>query len=195
MIQRLWHKLTRALLLRRLARIPGVELGPAVTLYGYPNVSVKPGSTLRLGQAVVLCSQTEFTALGLNHPIKMATLRAGALIEIGASTGISGGSFIAAQRITIGSEVLIGANVTIVDTDFHPVAATNRRHSDDESRIGVAPVEIGNNVFIGANSIILKGTVIGADCVVGAGSVVRGVFPSKVILAGNPAKIVGHVPD
>ena len=52
------------------------------------------------------------------------------------------------------------------------------------------PISIGEGCFIGANCIILKGTVIGNNCVVGAGSVVCGVFPDNVIIAGNPAKII-----
>lgn len=49
---------------------------------------------------------------------------------------------------------------------------------------------IGDNVFIGINSIILMGTKIGSNCIVGAGSVVSGSFPNDVVIAGNPAKII-----
>ena len=49
---------------------------------------------------------------------------------------------------------------------------------------------IGNNVFIGMNSIILMGTHIGNNCIVGAGSVVKGTFPDNSVIAGNPAKVV-----
>ena len=49
---------------------------------------------------------------------------------------------------------------------------------------------IGKNVFIGCNSLILKGTVIGDNCVVGAGSVVSGKFEENCIIAGNPAKVI-----
>lgn len=173
----------------------GVEFEGRVTFYGAPLVKLVDGSRIRLGQDVVLCSDSNYTALALNHPIKLSTLRADAEISIGASSGISGGTIVAARSISIGREVLLGANVSIFDTDFHPIKATNRRHSDDLSKIGVAPVVIGNNVFIGANSIILKGSWIGDDCVIGAGSVVHGKFPERVIIAGNPAKIIGKVPE
>lgn len=49
---------------------------------------------------------------------------------------------------------------------------------------------IGDNCFIGMNSIILMGTHIGNNCIVGAGSVVHGTFPDNVVIAGNPAKII-----
>ncbi|MDI9401162.1 MAG: acyltransferase [Limisphaerales bacterium] len=52
------------------------------------------------------------------------------------------------------------------------------------------PIRIGDGCFIGANSIILKGTELGKNCVVGAGSVVCGKFPDNVIIAGNPAKVL-----
>lgn len=49
---------------------------------------------------------------------------------------------------------------------------------------------IGEGCFLGANSIILKGTTLGKNVIVGAGSVVCGSFPDNVIIAGNPARIV-----
>lgn len=51
-------------------------------------------------------------------------------------------------------------------------------------------IEIGDDCFIGMNSIILKGTKLGNNVIVGAGSVVHGSFPDNCIIAGNPAKIV-----
>jgi acetyltransferase-like isoleucine patch superfamily enzyme len=51
-------------------------------------------------------------------------------------------------------------------------------------------IKLGNNVFIGCNSIILLNTTIGNDCIIGAGSVVRGEFPDGSVIFGNPAQIV-----
>ncbi|KDB08745.1 transferase hexapeptide repeat containing protein [Burkholderia sp. lig30] len=187
------RQMTSAEIAKDLAK-KGVVFKGQGTFYGAPLVKMAEGSVIELGDEVVLCSDSNFTALALNHPLKLSTLRPGAQITIGKSTGISGGTIVAAKSVTIGNEVLMGANVSVFDTDFHPIAATNRRHSDDIEKIGVAPVVIGNNVFIGVGSIILKGTQIGDDSVVGAGSVVHGVFPERVILAGNPAKVIGSVP-
>lgn len=52
---------------------------------------------------------------------------------------------------------------------------------------------IGKNVFIGACSFILPGTIIENNCIIGAGSVVRGRIPSGSIAIGNPAKVVGNI--
>ena len=52
------------------------------------------------------------------------------------------------------------------------------------------PIIIGDGCFIGSNFIILKGTNLGKNCVVGAGSVVSGSFPDNVIIAVNPAMII-----
>lgn len=54
---------------------------------------------------------------------------------------------------------------------------------------------IGDNVFIGMNSIILMGTHIGNNCIVGAGSVVSGSFQDDVVIAGNPARIICSLDD
>ena len=49
---------------------------------------------------------------------------------------------------------------------------------------------VGDNVFIGRNSIILMGTHIGSNVIIGAGSVVHGVIPDNVVAAGNPARTI-----
>lgn len=51
-------------------------------------------------------------------------------------------------------------------------------------------IKIGKNCFIGCNSIILKGTVLGDGCVVGAGAVVTGKFEDNCVIAGNPARVI-----
>ena len=56
-------------------------------------------------------------------------------------------------------------------------------------------VKIGNNVFIGARTIILPGTTIGDNTIIGAGSVVKGNIPSGVIVAGNPARVIKSIEE
>jgi galactoside O-acetyltransferase len=92
----------------------------------------------------------------------------------------------AMTRISIGDNVLIGVNCSIIDTDAHPLSPTERHTGEPVS----APVAIGNNVFIGDNVMILKGVTIGDNSVVGAGSVVTASIPENMVAAGNPAKVI-----
>ena len=121
------------------------------------------------------------------HTIIVA--RYGGHITIGAGCGISGSTIYAMKEINIGDNVLIGGNCKIIDNDFHPLSASERINQKTED-IKKRTINIGEGCFIGANSIILKGTTLGKNCVVGAGSVVSGTFPDNVIIAGNPAKII-----
>ena len=115
--------------------------------------------------------------------------RYGGKISIGAGCGISGSTIYSMDSIQIGNDVIIGGNCKIIDNDFHPLQASKRNPQKPED-IKKKPINIGDGCFIGANSIILKGTTLGRNCVVGAGSVVSGNFPDNVIIAGNPAKII-----
>jgi len=138
---------------------------------------------------------SDFTSnlVGLaQHSIIVA--RHGGKITIGSGCGISGSTIYAMKEITIGDNVLIGGNCKIIDNDFHPLPASQRINQKVED-IKMRPITIGEGCFIGANSIILKGTTLGKNCVVGAGSVVSGTFPDNVIIAGNPARVVkGNIP-
>ena len=83
-----------------------------------------------------------------------------------------------------------------MDNDFHPIDANLRNKlAQDENGgnsdlIPSREIRIGKNCFLGCNSIILKGTVLGDGCVVGAGAVVCGRFENNSVIAGNPAKVI-----
>ena len=91
-----------------------------------------------------------------------------------------------ASTVCIGSNVLLGSGVRIFDTDFHQISANDRKKGILDC-IKTAPVKIEDNVFIGTDTIILKGVTIGPNSVIGAGSVVTTNVPSNEIWAGNPA--------
>jgi maltose O-acetyltransferase len=95
--------------------------------------------------------------------------------------------FLDCNRITIGDDVKIGPAVQI-HTAQHPTDPEIRR-SGLESAL---PVTIGDNAWIGGGAILLPGITIGADTVVGAGSVVTRDLPPGVIAAGNPCRILRH---
>lgn len=174
---------------RRLKRL-GVRAAKSVHFYGMPIISMASDSSIEIGEDSVICSDPEKTALGVDHPVVLRTLAPGAIIVIGSNTGISGGSICAAIRVEIGSECLFGANVTIADTDFHPINPEGRRHSIKPLDIEAKSVFVEDNVFIGAGAIILKGVRVGKNSVIGAGSVVTKSVPADTIVAGNPARFI-----
>lgn len=116
--------------------------------------------------------------------------RKGGKIDIGSRVCMSGCTIYAIDSIKIGSHTDIGAACKIIDNDFHPLSLSDRRPIEKLQLVKHRPIVIGEGCFIGANSIILKGSILGRNVVVGAGSVVCGTFPDNVIIAGNPAKII-----
>lgn len=112
----------------------------------------------------------------------------GGILRIGGGSGLSGATVYAKQEITIGERCLIGANVKIFDGDFHPSDPQERLENPNAGR--TAPVHIGDNVFIGCNSIVLKGVTIGDNAVISAGSVVVADVPAGCLAGGNPAKVI-----
>ena len=93
-------------------------------------------------------------------------------------------------KIQIGDYCFVGHGVTIFDSDFHAVDPAARMCNAAPRAM---PVEIGENVFIGSKCTILKGTVIGKNSVIGAGSVVSGTFPENSLIRGNPAVLIKKI--
>ena len=94
--------------------------------------------------------------------------------------------------IEIGEGVHITGNVIILAHDYSFAILRKVYHCMPQRD---KLTKIGNNVFIGMNSIILMGTTIGDNCIIGAGSVVRGNVPSGTIWAGNPARQIGTIKE
>lgn len=157
---------------------------------GRPVVRLAPGSTVQIGARFVATSSSRYTALGVAHPVVLRTVRPGAVIRIGADVGISGATVCSAYRVCIGAGCLLGADVTIMDTDFHPIDHPARRYAAPPVPLPEDAVEIGRNVFVGTRAVILRGTRIGDDAVVGAGAVVRGRIDAGSVVVGNPARVV-----
>ena len=84
--------------------------------------------------------------------------------------------------LTIGDDVRLADFAAVWDTDFHELEAGGG--------VRVAPVTIGDNVWIGRQAIVLPGVTIGRDAVVAAGAVVTRDVPPGVLVAGNPATVV-----
>lgn len=117
----------------------------------------------------------------------------GANISIGKNTFVNTNCmFLDNNKITIGENGLIAPYVQIY-TASHPLKASERiiRQGDRTRYLtSVQPVTIGNNVWIGGNSIIFPGVTIGDNVTIGAGSVVTKDIPSDVLALGNPCQVV-----
>ena len=173
-------------------RLTHVKYGVQLSLKGVPLIYNHRGASIRLGDRCVIKSSFLSNLVGLYSRTIILTRIPGAEIVIGDRVGISGATIYARTKITIGDDTNIGGNVKILDNDFHPIDP-QARLADDKERIGAAPIEIGKNCFIGCNVLILKGSRIGDNCVVGAGSVVSGRFEDNCVIAGNPAKVIKKI--
>ena len=90
--------------------------------------------------------------------------------------------------IRIGDYVMLAPNVTIA-TAGHPIEPSLRKKVGQFNM----PVTIGNNVWIGANSVVLPGVTIGDNSVIGAGSVVTKDIPANVVAVGNPCRVMREI--
>lgn len=170
----------------------GVKLGSGVRFDGIRIVSGCCYGEISIGDRVHLVGNSRGTALGVRSPIILRLLAPGARIRIGAYTGISGAAIGAALNIEIGERVLVGADVMIFDTDFHNPEPEKRHGEPDWARIS-RPTVIGNDVFLGARSIVMKGASIGDGAIIGAGSVVCSKIPAFTIAAGSPARVIRDI--
>lgn len=166
-----------------------VEFGKNLLLKGVPVIFNKVGARVKIGSNVTIKSSFLSNLIGLYSRTIIVTRTPEAEICIGDNVGISGATIYARKSITIGDNTLIGGNVKILDNDFHAIDI-EARNADAKDKIGTRSIIIGKNCFIGCNSLILKGTVLGDGCVVGAGAVVSGQFEAGCMIVGNPAKVI-----
>ncbi len=183
----------------------GAQLDPFVLL-GYPPGTSAPGDL-----ALVIGPTARFRS----HTVIYAGSRIGARFQTGHGALVR-------ERVDIGDdcsvgtgsvvefEVSMGAGVRLHSKVFVPehsvledgawlgpnVVLTNSKHPKSaRAKETLLGVRIGKNAKIGANSTLLPGIVVGDDALVGAGSVVTRDVPAGAVVAGNPARVVGHVKD
>lgn len=160
---------------------------------GYPKVNVSLGGILIIGKNFRSNNREMSNPIGRFYRCSIIVGKKGTLI-IGENVGMSSTAIVCNNRVEIGHNVNLGGNVVIYDTDFHSLNPSDRvdRMTDVENA-KTKPVKIGNNVFIGAHSTILKGVQIGENVIVGACSVVTKSIPNNEIWAGNPAKYIRKI--
>lgn len=171
----------------------GASYGKGFRTTGSCSFKLRREGSILLGERVSFLAGWRSNRAGLTNSVLLETLGEG-IIKISDDSG--GSAVVISSRcgVTIGKNVCLGANVRIYDHNFHPLDAQKRRLSRNEQsgHVRTEPVVIGDDVFVGANAIILKGVTLGDRSIVAAGAVVfRGEYPADCMIAGNPASIVG----
>jgi len=170
------------------ARKTGFSIGHGYRINGLPIIRMGETSICQIGTNLRMNNSTKYNMVGIYKRCSIA-VENGASLKIGNDCGFSGVSIYCGISITIGNNLTCGGNVSIWDTDFHPLSYLERRRYSSDA-IRKKPILIGNDVFIGANSIILKGVTIGDRAIIAAGSVVTKSIPSDEIWGGNPAVLI-----
>lgn len=154
-------------------RLRSVSASGSGRLWG--RVRVENDGTINLGRKLRLDGRTVRLEL---------VARYGGTLSIGDGTYINYGTNISAtQSVRIGARCAIGQYSIIMDNDYH---STEDHHSMGESK----PIVIGDEVWLGARVIVLRGARIGDGCIIGANSVVKGSIPPHSLAAGSPARVV-----
>ncbi len=98
------------------------------------------------------------------------------------------------KLISFGNNVVVASGVTFITHDVID-KVLNKMDYNFNFNYNCAPIEVGNNVFIGCNSVILPNVKIGNNVIIAAGSVVTKDVPCNTIVGGNPAKVIGSFDD
>ena len=154
----------------------------------------KAGTNLSLpnGIPLIIGSHLKIT-LGDNVTIGKTTIGASKVfdepeVKVGSNTTINYNTVISvAKGVSIGDDCMISINCLIMDSDDHPIDPQKRLDKDPIERKDAKRVVIGNNVWIGAHVIILKGVHIGDNAIIAANSVVTRDVDADTIYAGTPA--------
>ena len=139
------------------------------------------GENISIGDyATLICSSDKKIDISTWQTDKLnGSISLGNYILISPGTSIR-----SAESIDIGDSTMIASDVVITDSDWHGI------YDRTDYVATPKPVKIHKNVWIGERSIILKGTQIGENSIIGAGSVVHGDIPPNSVYGGNPAKEV-----
>ncbi len=158
MIKMIWTKLCH----------PTSFSGPIISLISpFTEITMDRGAKLKIGKSFKMRDGAKIR------------VRKGATCIIGNNSSVNCNNMIACrERIEIGNDVMLSPNVQIYDHDhdFRAVGGVKA------GKYRTAPVKIGNNVWIGANTVILRGTEIGDNCVIGAGCVVNGKYKEGSVI-------------
>ncbi len=168
-------------------RLQGCPPASGLRTSGACRFKARHVGSIKIGRHATMLAHWRTNRVGMSSPCLLTTMDQGR-IHIGDHFGASAVVLSSRALIQIGHHVLLGGNVRIYDHDHHSLDASIRRTQEDGIRCLSKSVQLGDDVFVGADSIILKGVTLGNRVIVGAGSVVTRSFPDDTIIAGNPAR-------
>lgn len=154
----------------------GVEFGENVRIYS--RLIVHGPGRIRVGAGTRITSRRATTEL--------CTTNANAVLDIGAGCLLNGSIIGSAESVVIGDRCII-AEAYIRDTSSHGVDP-EQRHLPGSGKI--APVVLGENVWVGSQCHVMPGVEIGDNTVIGVNSVVTKSLPANVFAAGSPATVI-----
>lgn len=172
----------------QLLKFKGVTIGGNCHINGKMLISITSTGRLKIGNDFICRSGFGGHILGGEY----SAFHISGTCTIGDNSGMSATCICCSDHVSIGSNVMIGAGCFITDSNHHSIDWKSRCNGVDHD-IKTAPVSIGDCVFIGAKSIVLKGVHIGARSVIAAGSVVVHDIPADVIAGGNPCKVIKNL--
>lgn len=175
-----------SLIIRIKLRCIGIKI-KNIKVLGFPIIEVRKNGKLSLGENITMINNQKHSTLGKVNKCKLLVY-SNAELKIGNKIGMSNVTIIATKSIIIGNNVMIGGGVTIIDSDFHSMDSSLWFSEKDELNMKSAQVNIGDNVFIGMNTIILKGVNIGNNVKIAAGSIITKNIDDNQTWGGNPAK-------
>ena len=185
----LFYKIYSYLFLKYLNfKVRDCFIGKGLVFNGKPKIWIRRSSKISIGNNLIINSSKYSNLAGLYKNTSIVVFPE-AELTIGNNCGFSGVSIYATKSVKIGDNVKIGVNCMIWDSDFHQVNAYDRAKNIVQNIIS-REIRIGNNVWIGGNVIILKGSRIGDNSVIAAGSVLSGKIPKNQVWGGNPAKFI-----
>jgi len=180
-------------------KLKGIEYGKNICVYN--KIYVKGSGKVKIGDNFVFTSGDAINPICRNIRGCIYTVTRDSQITIGDNVGISSACIWSQTSITIGNNVNIGGDCLIMDSDAHPHDYIKRRREyaievgavNYMQEIPSRPIIIGDDCWIGACCIILKGVNIGTRSIIAAGSVVTKDIPEDCVAAGNPAKVVKKI--
>lgn len=146
-----------------------------------------------LGTSIFLNSNAKIIVNGNSRIMKgcFVEVLSGAVLELGLNSFLNEQSRVRLyKRLYVGNNSIISFKAHIMDFDAHKIAEfgedINKLTDNDVSK----EVIIEDHVWVGANTLILKGVKIGNGSLIGAGSVVTKDIPGNVLAVGNPCRII-----